>query len=65
MIYLKLWLSEHEGTLLALAGLFFWTFANYWYLRGDIRRLRRENGAHTWSVDMATRTGKGGRKPII
>ena len=65
MIYVKFWLFEHEGLLLAFAGLFFWTFANYWYLRGDIRRIRRENSGHTWSVDMATKTGKCGRKRII
>ncbi len=65
MIYFKLWLSEHEGMMLALAGLFFWVFANYWYFRRDIARIRRERGAHTWSVDMASKTGKGGRKPIL
>ncbi len=65
MIYFKLWISEHQGWLLGGLALFFWVLANYWYFRRDIARSRRENVAHSWSVDMAAKTGKGGRKSVL
>ena len=64
MTYMKFWVSEHQGLLLGSLAFVLWLFANYWYLRRDIARIRRENVPHTWSVDMAAKTGKGGRKSI-
>ena len=64
MIYLEMWASEHRGWLMAAICLFLWAFANYWYFRRDIARIKRENMPHSWSVDMAAKTGKGGRKTV-
>ncbi len=64
MIYAVRWLQEQRFWLLGVFALSFWVAANYWYFRRDIARIRRENKPHTWSVDMAAKTGKGGRKVI-
>lgn len=64
MQHLMLWLSVHRFWLMGLVAFSTWAAANYWYWRGDFKRMRRENRAHSWSVDMAAKTGKGGRKNI-
>ena len=64
MTFVMMWVSEHRGWLLGAVALFFWVAANYWYFRGDIARIKRENKPHSWSVDMAAKTGKGGRRVI-
>ncbi len=64
MLYFEIWVSEHRGWLLAGVALFFWVMANYWYFRRDIARIKRESMPHSWSVDMAAKTGKGGRKVV-
>ncbi len=64
MTYAKFWVFEHQGWLLAGLGFVFWVFANYWYLRPYIARMRRDNLPHSWSADLAAKTSKGGRKSI-
>ncbi len=64
MHHTLLWIREHRGLMLAAVAAFFWIFANWWYWRGDWARIRRENAPKTWSVDMASKTSKGGRKVI-
>ncbi len=59
-----MWISENRMWFMAGTAAFLWAFANYWYLRGDIARLKRENKAHSWSVDMAAKTSKGGKRII-
>ncbi len=65
MIHFNFWIAEHERWLLGILALSIWVFANYWYLRRDIARMKRENVPHSWSVNMAAKTGKGGRKSIL
>ena len=64
MTYLMLWISVHRFWLMGLVALCTWTMANYWYWRRDIQRIKRERKPHSWSVDMAAKTTKGGRKRI-
>ncbi len=61
MAHIALLISAHRLLLMGLISLSLWVLANYWYLRGDIRNYRRDRRAHTWSVDMATKSSKGGR----
>ena len=62
MRYDLLWMSEHRGLLLAAVAAFFWLAANYWYWRRDIQRILRENKPHSWSVNMAAKTGTGRKR---
>ena len=59
MTYLTIWLGVHRNLMLAIAGAMLWIFANYWYLRHDFARMRRERRPHAWSADLATRSSKG------
>jgi len=63
MSYTALWLSAHRNLLLALVGFSLWMFANYWYLRRDIKKWRRNARGHSWTADMATKRSKGGQGP--
>ncbi len=56
-----IWLSAHRAIPLAATAAFTWIFANYWYLRRDIARWKRQRRPRAWSADLATKTGKGGR----
>jgi hypothetical protein len=60
-MHFLLWIAAHRNYFLGLLSLFLWVFANYWYLRRDIARWRRERIPHGWSADLATKTSKGGR----
>ena len=62
MTYMMLWISVHRFWLMGLVAFATWTAANYWYWKRDIQRIQRERRPHGWSVDLATKTGKGGRK---
>ena len=62
MRYTMFWLLEHRGLLVAMVAASLWITATYWYWRRDIARMRRDNQPHSWSVNMAARTSKGGRK---
>ncbi len=64
MDLMERWITEHRFWLLGILALSFWVAANYWYFRRDIARIKRESAPHSWSVDMASKTTKGGRKVI-
>ncbi len=56
-----IWVSAHRGAIFAVFGLGVWVLANYWYLRLDIKRWKRDNAPHRWSVDMATGRTEGSK----
>ena len=62
MSHFALLVSAHRSLLMGLFAGGIWALANYWYLRGDIKRIKRDTRPHTWSVDMVTKSSKGGRK---
>ena len=64
MRYLSIWMSEHRQLLMGTIALTLWLGTNWWYFRHDIRRILRERRAHSWSVDLQEKTGKGGRVNI-
>ena len=61
MSHIALLVSAHRWLVMGTFALSLWVLANYWYLRGDIRNYRRRRRPHNWSVDMATKSSKGGR----
>ncbi len=61
MDHIALLVSAHRSLLMGIFALALWALANYWYLRGDIRNYRRARRPHNWSVDMVTKSSKGGR----
>lgn len=64
MPYLSIWISVHRGLLIGMVGALLWIAANYWYFRRDIARIKRENRPHRWTVDMAAKTGTGGKRQV-
>ncbi len=57
-----IWMSVHRSAILAVTCLCLWLFADYWYLRFDIKKFFLARKPRKWSVDMATKTSEGGRK---
>ncbi len=64
MRYLSIWMAEHRQLMLGIISLALWIGTMWWYFRHDVRRILRERRAHSWSVDLQEKTGKGGRVNI-
>jgi hypothetical protein len=50
--------------VILVVGLSMWVAAYAWYFKGDWDVYWRERRPHKWSVDLATKTTKGGRKRV-
>jgi hypothetical protein len=62
--YLLIWASEHSTIILLCAGLSLWVAAYYWYFKDEWANYVRSRKPHRWSVDMETKTSRGGRKRV-
>jgi hypothetical protein len=64
MTTLIVWISAHRALLSGLLALSTWVAAYYWYLKSDLRNYFHHRRPHNWSVDMVSKTGKGGRPTL-
>jgi len=60
MTYFMIWASAHRTIVILIVGLSMWVAAYAWYFKGDWDRFWRERRPHKWSVDMESKTKKGG-----
>ena len=54
------WVAAHRGVLYGIITLATWVAATYWFFKHDIKRLMQARKPHNWTVNMETKTGKGG-----
>jgi len=58
--YIMIWASAHRAMVIFVVGASMWVAAYAWYFKGDWDRYWRERKPHKWSVDMESKTVKGG-----
>ncbi len=62
--YIMIWASAHRALVIFIVGFSMWIAAYVWYFKGDWDTYWRDRRPHRWSVDMVTKTSKGGKKRV-
>jgi hypothetical protein len=64
MVLLSIWVSQHRNWLYGIIAMSLWVAAYWVYLKGDFHNYFKSRRPHHWSVDMVTKTTKGGRPTL-